>query len=253
MVVAAGIGLVIGLEREYASLAEKEKSFAGIRTFVLVVLFGFLTAFLSIIFNHWILIGGLFSTVAIVAVSYWVSANSGQIGGTTEFATIIAFLLGCTTFMGFVEVSLALTVIVVVLLSLKVKLKSIIGQISQDELYAFIRFVVLALLIFPFLPNQTFGPFDVFNPQELGWVIVLTSGLGFIGYLLMKFLGSDRGILLTGILGGMVSSTVVTWVFSKKSKEVPALSRSCAVAILAASTIMVIRVFVWVIIFNRTL
>lgn len=253
MLVATGIGLVIGLEREHASVLKKEEIFAGVRTFVFVVLFGFLAAFLSFYFTHWILIGGLLGTITIVAVSYWVTAHKDEIGGTTEFAILIAFLLGCTTFLGFAEASLAVTVVVLVLLSLKVKLQSIIGRITQEEMYAFIKFSVLALLIFPFLPDKTIGSFDVFNPRELGWVIILTSGLGFIGHLLIKFLGSDRGILLTGIVGGLVSSTVVTWIFSKKSKEFTELSSSCAVAIFAASTIMVIRVLAWVIIFNQAL
>ncbi len=253
MMVATGIGFVIGLEREHASSRKKEEIFAGVRTFVLVVLLGFLATFLSLYFTEWILLGGLLGTTVIVAVSYWVSAIKGEIGGTTEFATLLAFLLGCTTFLGFIESSLAITVVVLVMLSIKVKLKSIIGRITQEEMYAFVKFVALALLILPFLPNKVIGPFDVFNPRELGWVIVLTSGIGFVGYMLMKFLGSGRGILLTGIFGGLVSSTVVTWVFSKKSKAVPELSGSCAVAILAASTIMVIRVLAWVIIFNKAI
>lgn len=253
MMISVGIGFLIGLEREHASGQEKVEKFAGIRTFVFVVLFGFLATFLGLYFTHLMILGGLVATIIIVAISYWVSAHQGQIGGTTEFATLIAFLLGCTTFLGFIEASLAITVVLLVLLSLKVKLQSIVGRITQDEMVAFIKFVVLALLIFPFLPDQTYGPYNVFNPRELGWVIVLTSGIGVVGYALMKFLGSGRGILLTGIVGGLVSSTVVTWVFSKKSQEVPELSRNCAVAILAASTIMVIRVIVWVVIFNQDL
>jgi uncharacterized membrane protein (DUF4010 family) len=253
MLVATGIGFVIGLERQHSSQHEDQEVFAGARTFIFVVLLGFLSTMLSMVFTPWILFAGLLGVIVIVTVSYWVTSNKGEIGGTTEFATLIAFLLGGTTLLGYLEESLALMVVVVVILSMKVKLKSIIGKITQDELYAFIIFVVLALLLFPFLPNQTFGPYDVFNPRELGWVIILTSGLGFVGYMLMKFLGSDKGILITGIVGGLLSSTVVTWVFSKKSKEVPDLSINCAVAILSASTIMVLRVFVWVSIFNADL
>lgn len=253
MLVATGIGFVIGLEREHSALLKKEEIFAGVRTIVFVILFGFLATFLSFFLTNWFLIFSFLGVITLVAVSYWVSANKGEIGGTTEFATLLAFLLGCSTFLGFVEASLTITVVVLVFLSLKVKLKNIIGRITQVEMYAFVKFVVLALLILPVLPNNTFGPFDVFNPRELGWVVVLTSGLGFVGYLLMKFLGSGRGILLTGIVGGLVSSTMVTWVFSKKSKETPELSSNCAVAILAASTIMIIRVLVWVLIFNQVI
>ncbi|MFV0571990.1 MAG: MgtC/SapB family protein [Xanthomarina gelatinilytica] len=148
---------------------------------------------------------------------------------------------------------MALTVIIVVLLSLKIKFKSIVGQITQTELYAFIRFVIIALLILPFLPNTDFGPYNVINPSEIGWIIVLTSGIGFIGYILMKFLDSKRGLLLTGIFGGMVSSTVVSWIFSKRGKEQPKLSSSFAIAIFAAATIMIGRVLIWVFIFNPTM
>src|SRR5690606_15722297 len=90
-------------------------------------------------------------------------------------------------------------------------------------------------------------------PQEVGWVVILTSGLGFIGYVLRRILGAGRGILLTGIVGGLVSSTAVTWIFAKKSKSNPSLSGHCAIAILSASTVMIIRVFVWTYIFNRPL
>jgi uncharacterized membrane protein (DUF4010 family) len=144
-----------------------------------------------------------------------------------------------------------IAVVMVVLLSAKLKLQSVIEQISDEEMYDFIRFIVVALLIFPFLPNETYGPYEVLNPREIGWVILLTSGLGLIGYIMMRIFGSHKGILLTGIVGGLVSSTAVSWVFSKRSKEQPALSVYCAIAILAASSIMIVRVGIWVFIFNR--
>jgi uncharacterized membrane protein (DUF4010 family) len=108
-------------------------------------------------------------------------------------------------------------------------------------------------MIFPFLPDETYGPYEVFNPREIGWVILLTSGIGLVGYILMRIFGAGHGILMTGILGGLVSSTAVTWVFSKKSREAPALAIYCATAILAASSIMVLRVALWVVIFNPQL
>src|SRR5690554_1773184 len=253
MLVAVGIGFLIGLEREYSSRPASIEIFAGVRTFVFVVLFGFLLTFLGQYFTHWIVIAGLVMTGLIVTVYYWVSSQRGRVGGTTEFATMIAFILGVTTFLGYLEESLAITVIVLVILSLKLQLRDLIGRITQTEMFALIKFVVLVLLIFPFLPDRTVDPFNVFNPRELGWIIILISGIGFSGYVLMKFIGGEKGILMTGILGGLVSSTVTTWVFSKKSKEAPELSRKCAVAIFAASAIMVIRVFAWVYIFNKAL
>lgn len=253
MLVASGIGFVLGLEREFSKHSEKEELFAGIRTFTIVSLFGFIAALLSFILNEWVFAIGFFGVVFLVAIAYWIDARIGKTGGTTEFATIFTYLLGGLTLMGFLTESLAFMVIVVVILSLKIKLRSIIGRLTQEEIYAFVRFVVIALLILPFLPDKNYAPFNVINPREIGWVVVLTSGIGFVGYILMKFLGADRGILLTGIFGGMVSSTVVTWTFSKKSKEAPSLSSNYAMGIFAAATVMIVRVAVLVFIFNKAL
>ena len=253
MLVTAGIGFVLGLEREYSQYSEKSETFAGLRTFTLVALLGFLTAYLGITFTYWIFIAGFLGVVSIVAISYWVTSNKGDIGSTTEFAIIFTFLLGGLVLVGSINLSLALTVITVVLLSLKLTFRTMIGQLTQKELFAFVRFVVIALLILPFLPNNYYGPYEVINPREVGWIIVLTSGIGFVGYILMKFLGADRGILLTSILGGLVSSTLVTFTFSKKSKETPELSQNYAVGIFAAATIMVLRIFLLVFIFNKSM
>lgn len=251
LLVTTGIGFVIGLEREFSNYIENEEVFAGIRTFTLVALLGFLTAFLGISYTNWIFIAGFLSVVFMVGLSYWVSSNKGNIGGTTEFATIVTFLLGALILIGNINAGLALTVITVVILSLKVKLRIIIGQITQKEIYALIRFVVIALLILPFLPNTYFGTFNVINPKEIGWIIVLTSGIGFVGYMLIKFLGADKGILFTSIFGGLVSSTIVTYTFSKKSKETPELSRNFSVGIFAATSVMIIRMVLLVWVFNR--
>ena len=253
LLVALGIGFLIGLEREHSALRVKLKSFAGVRTFIFVAILGFIGAMSAVVFSPWIYLGVLLSVIMLIAISYRVTASTGDIGSTTEFSILLTFILGSLTFLGFVEISLMITVVIVVLLSSKLRLQNAIGKISSEELYDLIRFVVLVLLIFPFLPNENLGPFNVLNPREIGWVIILTSGLGFAGYILMKFLGSGKGILLTGIIGGLVSSTAITWIFTKKSKESEELSLNCAVAILAASSIMILRVLIWTFIFNKAL
>ena len=253
LLVSLGIGLLIGLEREYSAKINQEESFAGIRTFVFLVLLGFIGALLNYLFSPWIFAGILFAVILFIGISYWSTSMRGDIGGTTEFSALIAFFLGSLTLIGYIEISLIMTVFVVVFLSAKVHLHTIVGKITRTEMYDFLRFVVAALLIFPFLPDIHTGPFLAINPHEIGWVILLTSGLGFLGYVLMKFLGTGKGILLTGIVGGMVSSTLVTWIFARKSNENQLLSSICATAILAASSLMILRVFIWIIIFNVNL
>ncbi|ULQ52790.1 MgtC/SapB family protein [Flavihumibacter fluvii] len=251
--VAIGIGAIIGLEREHAAIKEKTESFAGIRTFIMVLVLGFVGSMTFYVLSPWVYFSIILVVGILTGISYWFKATGGDIGTTTDFTVLIGFLLGGLSFLGYITISLMITVVVVVVLSSKPKLHFIIGKITEDELYDFIRYVVVALLVFPFLPDRNFGPNNILNPREIGWVILLTSGLGFIGYLLMKFLGAKRGILLSGIVGGLVSSTAVTWVFAKKSKENDEHSHSCAIAILAASSIMIIRVLVLIFVFNKAL
>ena len=253
LLIASGIGFLIGFEREHNALTKGEEAFAGIRTFIFLSLLGFLGAALHFLISPWILVCMLFAVILLTSISYWITASNGDIGGTSELTGILAVLLGALTFVGYLEMSLVMTVLIVVLLSSKLKMQAVVGAVSNQEMYDFIRFVVVALMIFPFLPDETYGPLEVFNPREIGWVIILTSGLGLIGYLLMRIFGAHKGILITGILGGLVSSTAVTWVFAKKSKEQSALYVHCATAIMAASSVMVLRVLLWVLIFNSQL
>jgi len=251
--VATGIGAIIGLEREYAGIREPPHGFAGIRTFILITLFGFLATLSYYLLSPAVYISALAAVILITGISYYITASKGEIGATTEFSVLISFFLGTFACLGLIEISLMITVLTVVLLSAKFRLQAIVGQISAEELYDFIRFVVIGLLIFPFLPDEGYGPGDVLNPREIGWVVLLTSGLGFAGYLLLKFLGPHRGILLGGLVGGLISSTAVTWVYAKRSREHAEWSINCAIAILAASSIMILRVMVWTYVFNHTL
>jgi len=253
LLVSLGIGFVIGLEREHAAFKEKIESFTGLRTFILIVLMGFVGGLTYYLFSPLLFILIFLSVVLLTSISYYVTASKGDIGTTTEFSALIGFFLGVLTLLGMLNISIIITVVVVILLSTKLRLHSIAGKITTTELYDFILFIVIALLVFPFLPDKTYGPYNVINPHEIGWVIILISGLGFIGYILMKFLGAKKGILWSGIIGGLVSSTAVTWVFSKKSKENESLSQNCAIAILAASSIMIIRILVLTFIFNKAL
>lgn len=252
LAVGLGIGFLIGLEREHAALSKTIKPFAGIRTIILVVLYSFLTMMLYYLLSPWILVISLTGLFSLVSFSYFI-VHKDNAGGTTELSVIISFFLGVLTFLGFMEISLAITMIVVGLLSSKIQLHRFIGTITTEELVAVIRFGVIALLIFPFLPNYTIDPYEVVNLREVGLIVLLTSGLSFIGYIMMRVFGKNYGILLTGIVGGLISSTMITWIFSKKSKDQPFLVSNCMAAIMAASTVMMVRVLVWVFVFNPAL
>lgn len=255
LAVAIGIGAVIGLERQFSAMKENSTGFSGVRTFIILVLLGFVGGLFYYLFAPWVYGILLLGVIILNTASYWYTAIQGDRGITTEATSLFSFMLGTMVFHGLIEISLVITVILVVVLSSKFRIKAIVGKISPEELYDFILFVTLALLVLPFLPDEAYGypPYDIINPKEIGWVVILTSGLGFLGHMLTKFLGAKHGILFSGVVGGLVSSTAVTWIFSKKSQEAPALSAQCATAILAASSIMFVRVLIWTFIFNQAM
>jgi uncharacterized membrane protein (DUF4010 family) len=109
---------------------------------------------------------------------------------------------------------------------------------------AALRFAVLALVVLPLLPVGPYGPFDAVRPRELWSIVLLVSGLNFVGYLARRATGPERGYGITGLLGGLVSSTLVTLSFSRESRSSPQHAGSLALGVLAACTVVIPRVFV---------
>ncbi len=253
LLISLGIGLILGLEREYDKLKD-DRGFAGIRTFPIVTILGYVLGILSETFTPWLLIIGLGSFILFLGVDQVVKARiETPLGITTSLALIITFVLGIMVSGEMYRDSVATAVIVVTLLSLKTTFRSIIQNITSIELFAFIKFVIIALLILPFLPDRTYGANNLLNPFEIGLIVVIVSFLNFIGYFLVKFVGSRKGILLTAILGGLISSTAVAWNYASRSKKNPELSREYSAGILIASAIMFPRLALLAAIFNITI
>jgi len=249
VLISMGIGLILGLEREFNKI--KEKGFAGIRTFPIVSILGFSLGSLTMVFTNWLIIISLGCFILFLALYHFSHKKEeyGQ-GLTTNLALIATFILGAMVSAQYYKDAIATAVIIVTLLSLKTRLYSVISNITSEELFAFIKFSIIALLILPFLPNKEYGPDNLLNPFEIGSIIVIVSFLNFIGYFLVKFAGAKRGILLTAILGGLISSTAVAWNYASKSKEYPELSKKYSAGIIIASAIMFPRLALLASIFN---
>jgi uncharacterized membrane protein (DUF4010 family) len=174
-------------------------------------------------------------------------------GITTNLALFATLILGIMVANHLHKEAVASAVIIVTLLSLKTTFRSFIKNITSEELFAFIKFSIIALLILPFLPNKDYGPEGLLNPFEIGSIVVIVSFLNFIGYFLVKYVGSQRGILLTAILGGLISSTAVAWIYASRSKESPELSKEYAAGIIIASAIMFPRLAILAYIFNSAI
>jgi uncharacterized membrane protein (DUF4010 family) len=235
------------LQREYAFGESTTELFAGVRTFALMSLLGCTGAFISEILNSpWPFIITLLVVGAFLNVSYSVDAKQGKVGLTTEIAAVLTVLAGGLAFWGETILSVALAVTIALLLSIKVEAQRFVRNITREDIFAALKFAVVAVIVLPVLPNEKFGPppFDVFNPYTIWLLVVLISGISFIGYIFNKTLGARKGIGLTGFLGGLASSTAVTLNFTQRSKNAPGLARPFALAIIISWTVMFSRVFI---------
>lgn len=255
LAICLGIGLLIGMERTFHRKKEDDEEFAGIRTFTLVAVLGFLSALLATHFGTWFLGVSLAGLILFVVVSYYRSSVlPGKMGGTTEMATILTFLLGVLVFGGFILLALVVTVVTLLLLAYKPTLHGFVNKLSREELLAIIKFIIISALVIPFLPAGNFGPYDIWNLQDIWKMVILVSGVSLVGYLIAKVVG-HKGTLLAGAIGGLVSSTAVALTYSRRSKEAKGDAGTFyfAMAIISACTIMFPRILVEVYVVNRAL
>ena len=244
LAVAVALGLLMGLEREWAH-RDESTSFGGVRTFPLIALSGAASAYAGGALALPALPIAAFAGVALlVAFSYRASAAQGQYGMTTEVSALLSFVIGALCSDGRVSVAVAVGVVAMLLLSLKDSLHELVTRIEARDITATLRFALISAVVLPLLPNRDFGPppFDVLNPFEIWLMVVLIAGLDFAGYLLVKLLGAEHGFGLTGLLGGLVSSTALTLGFARRSVDAPAQGSALALGIVLAWTVMFVRV-----------
>lgn len=253
LAIVIGMGLLIGLEREYSHLVPGQGLFAGIRTFPLVCLLGYLSALLGKSEGYWIFAIAFIAVIALVSISYFTLSQKNDIGATTEVSFILTFILGALVFRGEVLLAVSAAVLITVLLSIKLQVLSALGKFSQPDFFALLKFVIMVAIILPVLPDTQTGPYLAVNPKQIGYVIVLISGISFFGYILTKLKGAEKGIQFTAILGAIVSSTALTWDFSKKSKEDASHANQYGTGIVLACSIMYLRVLLVVYLLNPEL
>ena len=242
---ALAIGLLVGLEREYSQ--GEGNLFAGARTFALIALLGAGAALLSHWFSSpWPLVAAFLLVGGLVTAGYLMGARAGRVGLTTEMATLLTFAAGALSLLGYLTLAAALGVACAVLLSLKLEVRRLVSHISREDVYATLKFAVITAIVLPLLPARGYGPspLDVLSPRDVWLMVVFISGIGFVGYVLMKLVGPRRGIGLTGLLGGLVSSTAVTLGFSARARRAPDLARNFALAIALSWTVMFMRVLI---------
>jgi uncharacterized membrane protein (DUF4010 family) len=254
--VAMALGFLIGLQREHSYGAQGAQIFAGERTLALLGLSGALAALASDVFAMpLIFFGVLLFTAVLAGAAYVVEAREGRIGITTEVAVLIVVLLGGLCYWGYLTLAAAVGIATTVILSLKIETDRFVRALTREDIFAALQFAVITAIVLPILPDQAPWPppFDVLNPFKIWLMVVLISGIGFLGYVLIKLVGTHRGIGITGFLGGLVSSTAVTLSFSQRSQAESKLARQLALAIIIAWTMMFPRILIEVLIVHREL
>lgn len=247
------IGILIGMERERAAELRDVRLFAGVRTIALLALVGCMGGLLSDITNSpWPLVAVIVSMGALGVAAY-ISMKSQ--GSTSEVAAFVAMLCGAISYYEYYSVAAAIGVVTTMLLSFKREMHSVAHNLTTQDVYSTLKFAAVTAIVLPILPDRSFGPppFDALNPYRIWLMVVFISAISFTGYVMMKLANPRNGIALTGLLGGLVSSTAVTLSFGRRSKADAALSPHFAVAITVAWSIMFLRVLVQIAALNPQL
>ena len=241
--VALALGFLVGLEREGAKVDKKTMVFGGVRTHPMIAMFGFGCAWLSQIGVAFILPAGLAAMIALTSLSYSAKIRAERFGSTTEFSAILTFVAGALALLVDIWAAMAVGVLNAILLSEKSSLETWVERLDRAEFLATLKFLLVTLIVLPVLPNQSYTRYEL-NPTHIWEIVILVSTIGFVGYFLSKRLGDRVGLWLSGLLGGVVSSTAVTVAVGRAAQTDPSRGRNALQAAILASSVMYLRILV---------
>lgn len=253
--IALAIGLLIGLERGWRTRDRDEgMRVAGIRTYGMISLLGGLSGILAQQVDAY-LMGFIFlGLTSVLLLAYSKSLDKFEdFSITGTIASLITFTLGALTVFGHITLASAFAVVITSLLGFKPLLHGWLKKLEQHELNATLKLLLISVVMLPILPDQGYGPWAAFNPYHIWWMVVLIAGISYLGYFAIKIVGNQHGPVLTGALGGLVSSTAVTLNLSKLSTQYPDMKNVLAAGILTACATMFARTLLLTSFMNPTL
>jgi uncharacterized membrane protein (DUF4010 family) len=246
-------GAAIGLERQWSGHASgPDARFGGIRTFTMLGGVGGLAGWLSrteLLPVAVVLLGG----AAALVVSAYIAASRVDVDGTTEVAAIVVLAAGALSGSGQIALGSAVVAATVLLLLEKTRLHALVGHVDDAALRASARFAVLACVVLPLLPRGPYGPLGAVRPRELWSLVLFFSGLSFTGWMARRLIGPRHGVIVSGLLGGIISSTSVTLTFARDSRAKGAPRLALAAGAIGACTVMLVRVMLACVILNPAL
>lgn len=261
------LGAVIGAQREMNLQRFKKQDFAGFRTYTLITMLGFLLGYLSFIRldQVFIAIVGIVGIFAFSLVAYkQVSVRGRDVSIISEVSAVVMFIVGILVSLGEYYFSVIITFVLTLIVAVGNQLHSFAKKITTNEVFASLKFALISIIVLPLLPNQNYSLYEmgflknillhfgfseqfllamnVFNPFEIWLMVVFVSGIAFIGYILMKTIGAQKGSIYTGFLGGLMSSTALTSSFAIESKRLPFAITPLAVGVIIACSVMFFRI-----------
>jgi uncharacterized membrane protein (DUF4010 family) len=257
LLIAIGVGALVGVEREHHK--GDDMVIAGIRTFPLVSVLGFLLAYiglnaeevapgLSAQYLQVLSLVGIAIVAALAVGLLYIRFSMGVPGLTTPFALVITYVAGLLVGFGLIIEAVVVAVVVTFLLVSKKRLHAYAELLDDDELIGALEFIAIAFIAYPVtLQLDLEAPYDVFNPGEplaisnLFLIVVFVSSISFISFLLIRWQGPSKGLRFSGLLGGLVSSEATTISLSNLAKKNKGIIRTAASGILLANATMFAR------------
>jgi uncharacterized membrane protein (DUF4010 family) len=253
LVVATLGGAAIGFERQWSGHASGPHArFGGIRTFTMLGAVAGLAGWMSVNDLRLPAVVLLAAAAALVAIGYAAAARS-DIDGTTEVAALVVLTAGTLAGSGRLPLASGIIAATGVLLLEKTRLHALVARIDDVTLRASARFAALACIVLPLLPTGPYGPYGAVRPRELWALVLFFSGLSFAGWIARRLAGPHAGMILSGLLGGVISSTSVTLRFARESTVPGAPGLGLAGGAVGACTVMLIRVAVGCAVLNPPL
>lgn len=215
---ALAVGLLIGIERGWHLRGEAEgMRVAGVRTFSLLGLAAGVAGLLSLLGYTYVSAAIIAGTAAIIAIGYANALrSSGKPDATSAIAAMVTLALGFIAGSGEPALAIAIAAIVTLILALRTSMHRAVSALDEADIHAFARYAVIALAVFPFLPEGRYGPYNAWEPTKLWFVVVIVTGFSFLGYVANRLFGAKRGTIATAVIGGAYSSTAVTHSFSQR-------------------------------------
>lgn len=249
LAVSLGIGLLVGLERGWKTreVASGRRA-AGVRTFALCGLLGGMVAALGTasgsLVSQALVLGFGFAVFALVFAVFERDADraAGSYSATTVIAALLTFVLGAYAVAGDVRVAAAAAVVATGILAARENIHGLVARITWPELRSALVLLAMTFVVLPVVPDATIGPYGGVNPREVWLIAIVLAGVSFVGYVAVRWLGAERGVLLAALAGALVSSTAVTLANARRAAAGEGAPRLLAAGVAAASAVSFLRV-----------